>query len=418
MDGIDVPFNKVQELSGEQVYAHIKKQLPQGQGRRRDLHARLRLAHARHHRDAGAGPAGAGGASGHGAGLGIPEAAACARAAARLRPSARGPAVSETSHDPIGDAQRWSFCCCGLVLRAAGGRRTSGSAVGRAVLQGPHRHDAGRHRAGRHQRHLGAPRGAPSRPLHSGQSEHHRAEQAGRRRPRHRQPPLFQRPRRTARCSPSSSAPCRSSPSRAIRNAQFDPTKFTWLGSLSSYADDAYLMLVNADIRPRPIADLKTPGISVALGADNAASSNLIFAVIAKEVLGLNVNVVRGYTGAAPMFLAMQRGEIDGQMVGLSSVRTGQRDLWNRKAFRPLMAVRPHHAAPGISGHADRTRADQRSRRAFADRFRRAPVLHGAAVRRAARHPGRPRQGAAERLHGDVPGQGLRSTKPRSSAST
>jgi tripartite-type tricarboxylate transporter receptor subunit TctC len=29
-------------------------------------------------------------------------------------------------------------------------------------------------------------------------------------------------------------------------NAQFDPAKFTWLGSLSSYADDAYLMLVNA----------------------------------------------------------------------------------------------------------------------------------------------------------------------------
>jgi tripartite-type tricarboxylate transporter receptor subunit TctC len=121
-------------------------------------------------------------------------------------------------------------------------------------------------------------------------------------------------------------------------NAQFDPTKFTWLGSFSSYDDDAYLMLVNTNHAAKTIADLKTPGLSVTLGADNGASSNLIFAVIAKEVLGLNVNVVRGYTGAAPLFLAMQRGELDGQMVGLSSVRTGQRDLWNRKAFRPLMA--------------------------------------------------------------------------------
>jgi len=98
-------------------------------------------------------------------------------------------------------------------------------------------------------------------------------------------------------------------------NAQFDPAKFTWLGSLSSYADDAYLMLVNTNHAANTIADLKTPGLSVTLGADNAASSNLIFAVIAKEVLGLNVNVVRGYTGAAPLFLAMQRGELDGQMV-------------------------------------------------------------------------------------------------------
>jgi tripartite-type tricarboxylate transporter receptor subunit TctC len=121
-------------------------------------------------------------------------------------------------------------------------------------------------------------------------------------------------------------------------NATFDPARFTWLGSLSSYADDAYLMLVNANHPAKTIADLKQPGTSVALGADNAASSNLIFAVIAKEVLGLNVNVVRGYTGAAPLFLAMQRGELDGQMVGLSSVRTGQRELWSKGAFRPLMA--------------------------------------------------------------------------------
>lgn len=120
-------------------------------------------------------------------------------------------------------------------------------------------------------------------------------------------------------------------------NAAFDPAKFTWLGSLSSYADDAYLMLVNANHPAKTVADLKTTAISAALGADNAASSNLIFAVIAKEVLGLNVNVVRGYAGAAPLFLAMQRGELDGQMVGLSSVRTGQRQLWTSGAFRPLM---------------------------------------------------------------------------------
>jgi tripartite-type tricarboxylate transporter receptor subunit TctC len=121
-------------------------------------------------------------------------------------------------------------------------------------------------------------------------------------------------------------------------NAAFDPARFTWLGSLSSYADDAYLMLVNANHPAKTVGDLRPPAPPVALGADNAASSNLIFAVIAREVLGLNLNVVRGYTGAAPLFLAMQRGELDGQMVGLSSVRTGQRQLWSSGAFRPLLA--------------------------------------------------------------------------------
>jgi len=32
MEGIDVPFNKVQELSGEQIYAHIKKSFLKSKG--------------------------------------------------------------------------------------------------------------------------------------------------------------------------------------------------------------------------------------------------------------------------------------------------------------------------------------------------------------------------------------------------
>jgi tripartite-type tricarboxylate transporter receptor subunit TctC len=118
----------------------------------------------------------------------------------------------------------------------------------------------------------------------------------------------------------------------------FDPLKITWLGSLSSYAKDSYLMLVMATNPVMSVEELRAPGKkSITLGGDNAASSNLIFATIAKEVLGLNIKVVRGYTGAAPMFLAMQSGELDGQVIGLSSVRTGQRDLWSHHAFRPLV---------------------------------------------------------------------------------
>ncbi len=120
-------------------------------------------------------------------------------------------------------------------------------------------------------------------------------------------------------------------------NVQFDPLKLTWLGSLSSYANDAYLMMVMATNPIKSVEELKGTNKSISLGGDNAASSNVIYATIAKESLGLNIKVVTGYRGAAPMFLAMQRGEIDGQVVGYSSVRTGQRSLWNAHAFRALM---------------------------------------------------------------------------------
>jgi tripartite-type tricarboxylate transporter receptor subunit TctC len=137
-------------------------------------------------------------------------------------------------------------------------------------------------------------------------------------------------------------------------NVHFDPLKLTWLGSLSSYANDAYLMLVMATNPIKSVNEIKGPGKSITLGGDNAASSNVIYATIAKEVLDLNVKVVSGYTGAAPLFLAMQSGEIDGQVVGLSSVRTGQRGLWNQHAFRPLMQFgRKTRLATPVADFAD-----------------------------------------------------------------
>ncbi len=132
----------------------------------------------------------------------------------------------------------------------------------------------------------------------------------------------------------------RSVPQLAIQgnpNANFDPLKFTWLGSLSSYANDAYLLTVIARHPARTIADVNKPGMTVNLGTDRAGASNVIFSLIAKEVLGLHVNLVRGYQGAAPIFLAMQSGEVDGQVIGLSSIKAGQRALWEAKQLRPLL---------------------------------------------------------------------------------
>jgi tripartite-type tricarboxylate transporter receptor subunit TctC len=44
-------------------------------------------------------------------------------------------------------------------------------------------------------------------------------------------------------------------------NAKFDPQKFTWLGSLSSYTDDGYLLLVNHDHPAQTSEDLRKSGI-------------------------------------------------------------------------------------------------------------------------------------------------------------
>jgi tripartite-type tricarboxylate transporter receptor subunit TctC len=76
---------------------------------------------------------------------------------------------------------------------------------------------------------------------------------------------------------------------------------------------------------------------SAKIGSTGAGATNGIFTNIAKDVLGLNIQHVRGYRGAAAVFLAQQRGELDGQVVGLASMKVGQPALWKAGAFRPLI---------------------------------------------------------------------------------
>jgi tripartite-type tricarboxylate transporter receptor subunit TctC len=122
-------------------------------------------------------------------------------------------------------------------------------------------------------------------------------------------------------------------------NARFDPLRMTWLGSVSSYAHDAYIFWLNATFAARSVADLKPPNtLTARVGTTGAGATNLVFTMIAKDTLGLNVQNVRGYRGAADAFLAQQRGELDGQVVGLSSVKVGQPALYKAGFLRPLIA--------------------------------------------------------------------------------
>jgi tripartite-type tricarboxylate transporter receptor subunit TctC len=121
-------------------------------------------------------------------------------------------------------------------------------------------------------------------------------------------------------------------------NARFDPLKITWLGSVSSYGNDAYTLSVNASFHAKTVDDLRKPDRpSAKIGSTGVGATNGIFTNIAKDVLGLNIQHVRGYRGAADVFLAQQRGELDGQVVGLSSMKVGQPALWQAGAFRPLI---------------------------------------------------------------------------------
>ncbi len=129
---------------------------------------------------------------------------------------------------------------------------------------------------------------------------------------------------------------------------RFDPMKLTWLGSLSSYKNDAFMLLVNSDFPASTVEQLKSAGQAVRVGASRQGSTNLSFALLAKQVMGLPVEAISGYAGTAKIALAMQSKEVDGQFIGLVSIQATQQDMWQRKLVKPLLQLGRRERHPDL----------------------------------------------------------------------
>ncbi|MDB5649732.1 MAG: hypothetical protein JWL62_1252 [Hyphomicrobiales bacterium] len=105
----------------------------------------------------------------------------------------------------------------------------------------------------------------------------------------------------------------------------FDPTKFQYLGSADS-GTRVCITYQNSKIKTFEEAQKN----KVVIGASAAGGSTRDYAYLHVNAAGAQFNVVSGYKGTTEIFLAMERGEVDG-MCGLdwSSLKS-QRPDWVR----------------------------------------------------------------------------------------
>ena len=122
-------------------------------------------------------------------------------------------------------------------------------------------------------------------------------------------------------------------------NIRFDPRRFTWLGSPSSYEDDSYLLWVRKDTRFRTVADvLKDEEPKVILGGTAEGATGNDIALLLQDVLGLKIKLIPGYADSGAINLAIERKELDGRFVGLSSLSSTKPDwLTPNGSVRPLL---------------------------------------------------------------------------------
>jgi tripartite-type tricarboxylate transporter receptor subunit TctC len=124
------------------------------------------------------------------------------------------------------------------------------------------------------------------------------------------------------------------------QNVQFDPAKFTWLGSSSSLANDAYVMILRRDAKVKTIEDARRPGgPQIILGSTAEGASSDAMGVLLREWLGFNLKVVTGYTDSGVLFLAIERNEVEARTVGLSSVRANKPDWLKPNGLVQVLVV-------------------------------------------------------------------------------
>jgi tripartite-type tricarboxylate transporter receptor subunit TctC len=187
-------------------------------------------------------------------------------------------------------------------------------------------------------------------------------------------------------------------PLYGTKQANFDPTKFHWLGTPSR--ETAILTVWNT----APVDNWQQAKTTeLTMGSSGANSTPSFYGRLLNEVLGLKLKIIVGYKSQTEAFLAMERGEINGYpSVFYSSLKatkptwlpegkvrllvqmgtekeaeianvplltdliTKEEDkLLAQAAFAPLSAGRPYLMPPGVP--ADRLAA---MRKAFVDTFK------------------------------------------------
>lgn len=128
--------------------------------------------------------------------------------------------------------------------------------------------------------------------------------------------------------------------------ANFTATEFSWLGSMNREVSTCQVWHT-APIKS--FEDARTT--SIAVGGTGAGADSHLFPQTLNSVLGTKFKIVSGYPGATSVFLAMERGELEGICGIYWSTLKAQRADWLRDGIlRPLiqLALDKHPEYPNV----------------------------------------------------------------------
>jgi tripartite-type tricarboxylate transporter receptor subunit TctC len=125
----------------------------------------------------------------------------------------------------------------------------------------------------------------------------------------------------------------------SVQGVKYDITKFQWIGSA---ANETTILAIRNDLPYKNFDELRKAKQEVVIGSTGPGANTHDFPLLLKELLGVKIKLVSGYSSSADIMLAVERKEVDGRAGSLTSLRP----FIDRNLVRPI--VRASSTEPGL----------------------------------------------------------------------
>src|SRR3954469_11808330 len=122
-----------------------------------------------------------------------------------------------------------------------------------------------------------------------------------------------------------------------VQGVKFDMLKFAWVGSA---ANEATILAIRNDLPYKNFEELRKAKDQVVIGSTGPGANTHAFPLLLKDLLGLNLKIVSGYSSSADIMLAVERKEVDGRAGSYTSLKP----FIDRKLVRPIIRARSNES--------------------------------------------------------------------------
>jgi tripartite-type tricarboxylate transporter receptor subunit TctC len=122
-----------------------------------------------------------------------------------------------------------------------------------------------------------------------------------------------------------------------VQGVKYDMTKFAWIGSA---ANETTILAIRTDLPYKSFDDLRKAKENVIIGSTGPGANTHDFPLLLKDLLGVKLKIVSGYSSSADIMLAVERKEVDGRAGSYTSLR----QFIDRGLVRPVIRARSSEA--------------------------------------------------------------------------